>query len=335
MLRKARALPVLLFILVLFFAAPSNALIIFPEQIEVMPAGSAPGAVAVHPILPRAYVANTGDQTVTTYNTLTGEILNTVGTEGGAPHGIAVNPILNRVYVANGESNFVSILSATNGQVVQAPINIPDCLGSTGTGPWGVAVHPLTGLVYVACHSGGPTDRGTIWAINGVSGIGVASRVTSGVAPLGVAVDPLTNLVYVGYAGTPQIDVLDGATLGTVSTIRQGLTMGTWGVAVDPITHRVAAVSYFTDTLYIWAGGRLVRSVDGLSGPEWIAFDGLRNRIWVPENKADRVTAVDALTGTTFEVSITGSKPTAVAVHPVLGIAYSANFGTADVSVIL
>lgn len=335
MLRKARALPVLLFILVFFIASPSNAIIVFPEEIEVLPAGRSPGAVAVHPVLPRAYVANTGDQTVTTLNTLTGDVVNTVTTEGGAPHGIAVNPVLNRVYVSNGESNFVSILSATSGEVVQAPINIPDCLGSTGTGPWGIAAHPVTGLVYVACHSGGPTDRGTIWAINGISGIGIASKVTSGVAPLGVAVDPLTNLVYLGYAGTPQIDVLDGLTLATVSTIRQGLTHGTWGVAVDPITHRVAAVSYFTDTLYIWAGGRLVRSVGGLSGPEWIAFDGLRNRIWVPENKADRVTAVDAFTGETFEVEISGSRPTAVAVHPVTGIAYSSNFGTANVSVIL
>lgn len=333
MVRIARALPFLLFMLVLMIASPSSAIIIFPQEIDVLPAGSAPGAVAVHPALPRAYVANTGDGTVTTFNTLTGE---TVRTEpvGPAPHGIAVNPVLNRVYVAIGESNFVAILSATTGAVIQAPINIPNCRNGLA-GPWGVAVHPITGIVYVACETGGPSGKGTVWAINGISGIGITSRPTPGTAPLGVALDPTTNLVYVGYAGSPWIDVFDGATLATVSTIRQGLTMGTWGVAVDPVTHRVAAVSYFTNTLYVWAGGRNILKVGGLAGPEWIAFDSLRNRIWVPENKADRVTAVDATTGSAFPVAISGTAPTAVAVHPVLGVAYSANFGTADVSVIL
>jgi DNA-binding beta-propeller fold protein YncE len=332
MLRKARALPALLVFLVLFIASPSNAIIVFPEEIGLMAAGSAPGAVAVHPILPLVYVANTGDGTLTTLNSFTGDEVNTVSTLGGlappggaAPHGIAVNPILNRVYVANGESNFVSIHSAFTGDVIQAPINIPNCRVGGGTGPWGIAAHPITGLVYVACESGR-----TLWAINGITGVGTRSLVTPGFAPLGVALNPLTNLVYVGYAGSHWIDVFDGATLARVSRIGS-LTGGSWGVAVDPITSRVAVANLLDGSLSIFAGGRLLCRTD-MARPEWIAFDSIRNRVWVPENTADRVTAVDALTCATVEVAISGSRPTAVAVEPVTGIAYSSNFGSADVS---
>lgn len=337
MLRKARALPALLVFLVLFIASPSSGIIIFPEEIGVMPAGSGPGYVAVHPILPRVYVANTTDGTLTTLNPLTGDEVSTVSTlppplappSGAAPHGIAVNPVLNRVYVANGESNFVSIHSAITGEVVQAPINIPFCKTTAGiTGPWGVAAHPVTGLVYVACKSGR-----TLWAINGITGVGTRSIVTPGVDPLGVALNPITNLVYVGYAGSHFIDVFDGITLARVSRI-SGLTAGSWGVAVDPITSRVAVANFFDDTVSIFAGGRLVCDAP-MAGPEWISFDPLRNRVWVPENKADRVTALDALDCATFEVAISGTAPTGTAVDQVTGIAYSSNFGTANVSQIL
>jgi DNA-binding beta-propeller fold protein YncE len=186
----------------------------------------------------------------------------------------------------------------------------------------------VTGLVYVACKSGR-----TLWAINGITGVGTRSIVTPGFDPLGVALNPITNLVYVGYAGSHFIDVFDGATLARVSRI-SGLTAGSWGVAVDPITSRVAVANFFDDTVSIFAGGRLVCSAD-MAGPEWISFDPLRNRVWVPENTADRVTALDALTCSTSEVQISGTAPTATAVDLVTGVAYSSNFGTANVSQIL
>ncbi|MGH2829919.1 MAG: hypothetical protein ACRDJM_05500 [Actinomycetota bacterium] len=326
-MRKARTVFTLTAALAALFAwsGSAQAIILDPVEINTIPVGSAPGAVAHYPDAGRVFVGNTGSGTVSVIDEYGGFVIRDVAV-GPAPHGIAVDRQLSRVYVAIGESNQVVVLNAVNGQRL-ATFVVPQCTGPTG--PWGIDVHPGTGTVYVACYS-----ASQVVALNGLTGaiLKAVPAFPNGGA-LGVVVDAATNRVYVSQFGAPEIRILDAATLEIAGRVTGGIRAGVWGLALDPITHRVAAANFFDGTIQIISGQRVVNTRGGFSGPEWIAFDSLRDRVWIPENTANRVTAWDLLTGRVIRVPISGTRPTAVAVNPA-GFVYSANFGTLNVSVI-
>lgn len=326
-MRNPRRLLVLIgaFVACVSWSGPARAVVFDPVEINTIPVGSAPGAVAHFPDAGRIFVGNTGSGTVSVIDEYGGFVIRDV-TVGPAPHGIAIDRRLARVYVSIGESNQIVVLNAFNGQRL-ATFIVPQCTGPTG--PWGIDVHPGTGTVYVACYS-----ASQVVALNGLTGaiLQAVPAFPNGGA-LGVAVDAGANRVYVSQFGAPEIRILNATTLAVAGRVTNGVRAGVWGLAVDPLTHRVAAANFFDGTIQIISGQQVVNTRGGFSGPEWIAFDSLRNRVWVPENTADRVSALDLLTGSVIRVAISGTRPTAVAVNP-LGLVYSANFGTLNVSVI-
>jgi YVTN family beta-propeller protein len=321
---KARALLLFAIAFVLLAAGPAHGIFV-PREVDVIPVQSAPGAIGESSALGRLYVGNTGSGTVSIIDEASRKVIGTTSV-GPAPHGIAVNNSSGRVYVAIGESNYVAVLNAASGAVI-ANFVIPQCTGPTG--PWGIAVHPATGVVYVACYS-----AGRLVALNGTSGAILGSVTTAG-GPLGVAVDPGQNLVYLGHFGSPEIRVLDAATLATTSRITKDVDVQTWGIAVDPVTHRLFVANFLRGTVSAFLNGKRIMFAAGLAGPEWISVDSSRDRVWVPEfNAIHRVSAVDGTTGIVFPVAISGSNPTATAVNP-MGVAYSTNMQSLNVSVIV
>ncbi len=321
-MKKARVY--LLAIAAIFALSTSAAAAVVYEPFEwyTVSVGSAPGAIGWAP--GRVFVANTGSGTVSVIDELTGDVVRTTPV-GPAPHGIAVNLVTSRVYVAIGESNKVAVLNSITGNLI-GQFTIPQCTGPTG--PWGITAHPLTNVVYVGCYS-----ANVLVALDGTTGA-ILKAVPTGGGPLGVVVDPVTNLVYLGQIGERAIRVLEGSTLLTVTSITRDISAGIWGLALDPVTHRVFAANYLTGTVQTIVGTRVISTTGGFSGPEWIAFDPVRQRVWVPEfNAGNRVTALDTLTGAITPVLISGSKPTSVAVNPA-GLVYSGNFGNLSVSVI-
>jgi YVTN family beta-propeller protein len=88
-----------------------------------------------------AYVANSGDNTVSVITTATGVVSAPIHV-GKGPDGVAVTPDGRHVYVANHQDGTVSVITTATG-VVSAPITV-------GKGPVGVAVAPDGKHVYVA-----------------------------------------------------------------------------------------------------------------------------------------------------------------------------------------
>ncbi len=66
---------------------------------------------------PNAYIANTGDDTVSVVDTATNTVVTTINV-GNEPGGTAVSPDGNRVYVANRASNTISVIDTTTNTVI-------------------------------------------------------------------------------------------------------------------------------------------------------------------------------------------------------------------------
>jgi YVTN family beta-propeller protein len=127
--------------------------------------GYNPDAVAVNPSTHKAYVANSGGNTVSVINGAS--VIATIGV-GHDPDAVAVDPSTDTVYVVNRNDltpneNYgtVSVINGATGKVT-ATITLD--------GHWepdGVAVDPSTHTAYVA--NGGNGGNGTVSVINGAT----------------------------------------------------------------------------------------------------------------------------------------------------------------------
>jgi len=125
----------------------------------------------------RAYVANSGDKSISVIDTTNNSVVATITTDVGiGPQGVAVNAAANRVYLTNTGSNTVSVIdTASNTVVATIPV---------GTLPQGVAVNPATNRAYITT-----SGNSALTVINTASNEIVAT-LGVGIGPREVAVIP-------------------------------------------------------------------------------------------------------------------------------------------------
>jgi YVTN family beta-propeller protein len=172
------------------------------------------------------YVANTGANTVTVFDTATSppSLVATVPV-GTNPAGVALSPDGKRVYVANTTSNNVSVIDTT-----RSPPSVIATI-PVGTSPSVLAVTPDGNRVYVVNQFS-----------NNVSVIttttappSVIATIPVGAFPNGVAAGAGGNRVYVANSVSGTISVIDNALIppAVASTIGVG-DLQPFGVAVTP-----------------------------------------------------------------------------------------------------
>jgi YVTN family beta-propeller protein len=203
--------------------------------------------------------------------------------------------------------------------------------------PWAIAVNSQTHAVY-AGHQGGQ-----IYRVNGTTDV-VVDSVSAGQFVSSVAVNSVTNRVFVGMdAG---VRVLDGATLGTVTTVATGTTQrgvtNRQGLTVDSVNNRI----YVTVDIGSVAAAPVLRRIDGSNNTSsatndvplpdlgtGAAFNPANGLVYVAIPDSDMVLAVDPVAKTFVRIPV-GSFPIAVAVDPVTNRIYALDQNSEDVAVI-
>ena len=275
-----------------------------PHPVTV-PVGNSPFAVAVDPTTHLAYVANTGDNTV---SEIKGTSVVATVSVGEAPVGVAVDPTSHLVYVANNEDGTVTEISGSS-VVATVPV---------GLYPQGVAVDPTTHLAYVA-----NTGDNTVTEISGSS---VVATVPVGNGPMAVAVDPTTHLAYVANEGDNTVTEIDGTTV--TATVPVG--NDPWGVAVDPTTHLAYVVNEGDDSVSEISGTTVTATVPVGYYPQGIAVDPTTHYAYVTNSEGQTMNVIN---GTTVVATVpVGSFPLGVAVDPTTHLAYVVNEGDDSVS---
>jgi YVTN family beta-propeller protein len=205
--------------------------------VQTIRVGAQPQGVAVVPQTNRFFVANNGDDSVTSLEGFLGWRNTQMASGGDRPTNVAVDAERCRLYVVNTASDSMTVLNAcTSGLLNTVPLG-------TGQAPGAVAVLTTTNHIYVA-NTG--TDSVAVIQADTLS---TATTIAVGPMPGQIATNPRTNRVYVTYRGTPSdnrsgVTVIDGNTLSVHKTI--GLSYsdqmpapGPYGVSVNPTTNRV------------------------------------------------------------------------------------------------
>jgi YVTN family beta-propeller protein len=192
-----------------------------------------------------AYVANSGNGTVSVFDIDTGQPIWTTAI-GGEPVDLAITPDGTRVWVVDAANGSVAVIDTAGNAVVLGAIPV-------GTAPRGIAISPNGGRVYVA-NSG--DDTVTVLSTSTYGPVGAPIEV--GKEPEGIAVSPDGGAVFVAQRGG-DIGIINANTGTFVGSIPDAagpsrLTMGPRGgrgfvtnmtgnsvTVFNPVTHAVVA----------------------------------------------------------------------------------------------
>jgi YVTN family beta-propeller protein len=197
---------------------------------------------------------------------------------------------------------------------------------TVGLQPWAIAANAQTHFVYVG-HQGGE-----LYQVNGTTNA-VTDSTLSGSFVAALVVNSITNRVYA--ANDQGVEVLDGATLASVTTVpvgtnQQGVT-NRQGLTVDSINNRI----YVTVDIGSAASLPVLRRIDGTNNTfvtlndvplpakgSSAVFNPANGLVYVAIPDSNLVVAVDPVAHTINKRIPVGNQPFAVAVNPVTNRVY-------------
>ena len=291
--------------------------------INSIPTGNAPWAVAVDPVLHKAFVTNNTDGTVTI---VSGTSQTTAtATVGSNPQAIAVNPETHQVFVANRSlSSTDGTVSVINGNTNDPVANTPLAVGSQ---PISVAINTSTNMIYVACVDS--PDAEVVQIVG--SSVGTVSYVptalaSSGGSPVSIAVNPITDQVYVQNI-EPSVAIYNFEnSANPTPSIVTGVGSEANYIAVDVVTN-IAYIANGTDGVSIVNGNSLTDTTLTVPGTlQAVAVNPVTHRAYVANyNSPGTVSIIDGDVNSIALFGFDNSAPAYMAIDPVKNVLYVAS----------
>jgi YVTN family beta-propeller protein/autotransporter-associated beta strand protein len=184
--------------------------------------GTTPQAVGMRGDQAYAYVANTGDNTVSVIDTASRTVVQTIAT-GNSPRSLTIGPDGSRLFVPNFNGSSVSVytVNATTGQ-----LTLLNTIALTTNSPFSLAVTPDGKTLYVVS-----SNQNKVSVVDVASGT-TTTTISVGNSPLYVAINPAGTTAYVTNSTSTVVSVIDMAT----NTVSASVTVGPvpTGVLVAP-----------------------------------------------------------------------------------------------------
>ncbi len=274
---------------------------------------SSDGVVAVNPCTGYAYVA--GDRHLTILRGV--DIANEIPIAFSDFRSMAVDEAGGLVYIVNEGSDNITVIRGTE-QIGIVP--------TVGKSPRGIAIDPQSGYAYVASSYrsrplAGDSLEGNILVISGTQVIN--NLKLEQVFPDQVVADPLSGLVYVG-ANKKLLVFKD---LHEIA--RYELEVGVDSLDVNPRTGEVYALTH--QTLYRFKDGGLIDSVflvRDMGNVDQIRVNPVTGAVYVPHTGYVRTEGrIVVVQNMKVIDDIQVGSSAALAVDPLTGIVYAANYG--------
>ncbi|AKB36719.1 Cell surface protein [Methanosarcina siciliae C2J] len=276
---------------------------------------------------PYAYIANSGDNSVSVIDTATSKVTAMIPVESQLG-GVAVTQDGKKVYVTNYYN--ISVIDATKNKVTAT---IP-----VGNYPCGVAVSPDGKRIYVPNPVFGNPSNNTILIINTATNE-VEATVLVGAFPFGVAVTLDGKKVYVTNLHDKTVSVIDTSTNTVIATIPVGDYPR--GVAISPDGKRVYVTNSGSSSVSIinTDANTVTATVPVGNWPKSIAVTPDGKKVYVANYGSistpdDTVSVIDTATNMVTATVHVGSYPSGVAVTPDGSKVYVANQRSDNVSII-
>jgi YVTN family beta-propeller protein len=307
-----------------------------PQSIAV---GLAPSHVVVSKDGTRAFVANTGSNSISVIDTATQAVLDTIDV-GDQPSGLAV-ALGGRVYVmgAAGTLRAFETQAGTNAYALADSVFVGGTDGKIAVTPDGHFVYVVSGTVSVVENTGTTLVAHTPFVPEVTPSPGIANFGTDiAISSTGLAYVSVTTYSYdfLGFRAGGGIAVIDTseATDVVASMISLFSLPGSIAFSADGSQAFVGIDAYWADTLY-GAGflpGRWVAAIDtgtqavgwidlGAAGTDWsliyrpagLAVSADKTAVFVAIPTIHAIARIDAATNLVSETVLVGGAPTGVA----------------------
>ncbi|MER5176507.1 MAG: YncE family protein [Candidatus Nitrosocosmicus sp.] len=179
-------------ILFIYYYSPNNTELPINNSLLI---GDGPLYISINPATNIAYVANSGDNTVSVIDGKTNSVITNIKV-GNNPIGVSINPATNIAYVTNAKDGTVSVIDGKTNNVTNTI--------KVGNNPYDVSVNPATNIAYVANR-----NNGSISVIDGMSN-SVIDNIKVGRLPSHLTINNQTNIAYVTNAKDGTVSVIDG-----------------------------------------------------------------------------------------------------------------------------
>lgn len=271
------------------------------------------GVVAVNPCTGYVYVAGSGHLTILKGTDIVGEL----PIPGNDFRTMAVDEARGLLYIANEDTDNVTVVRG---------IEQIGVVQTVGKSPRGIAVEPRSGDTYVVSPYrirpfGAGSLEGNILVISGTQVIN--NLKLEEVFPDQVVIDPLSSLVYIG-ADKKLLIFKD-----THEIARYELEVAVDSMDVNPRTGEVYALTH--QTLYRFKDGKLLDSVflvRNMGNVDQIRVNPVSGAVYIPHSgyvpTEGRVVVVQNMR--VIDDIQVGSRA-ALAIDPLTGIVYAANYG--------
>ena len=267
--------------------------------------GAAPVSIAVNTSTGRAYVANSGDGTV---SVLDGDFDAVVATVpiGSQPYSIAADAATGKVFVTHTYAGQVSVLDGATNTATELKTGPADL----------IAINSRTGTIYLLGYGGAVT------VLDEASG--KFSLHDIGRHAWGLTLDDSTGTVYVTRIESADLAALRASASGAVTLSAGAIPCA---IAVDGKAQTLYVANYGDNTVAIVNAktGLITATLPVGDRPKAIAFDPERNLVYVANTAGNSVTVIDAKREVVVATLPAGKSPYALAVVPGSGRLYVAN----------
>ncbi|MFF4656266.1 IPT/TIG domain-containing protein [Streptomyces sp. NPDC001381] len=295
--------------------APSHALV---ADADTIPVGAAPHSVVMRPDGLRAYVTDSGADTLSVIDTAADAVVATIGV-GSGPWSVAVTPNGLRLYVTRPGSGTVGIVSTVTDTLV----------GSVGglTAPRGLAVTPDGARVYVA-NSGANTVSVISTATNTVT-----NTIPVGSGPQVVALRPDGLRAYVSNSVAGTVSVIDTVGNNVVATVTGFSTP--LGLAVTPDGTRVYVANSGARKVSVISTGTntVTDTVSVAANPHYLAASPDGTLVYASLTGAGSLTVINPSSNSVSGTIPGLAEPHEVATTPDGGYLYAVDHGDDTVHV--
>ncbi len=266
----------------------------------------------------KAYIPNTGDNTVSVIDLTSNTVVATIPV-GASPYGVSVSKDGSRAYIGNFNDNSISVINTATNTVV-AIIPLIDQ-------PYGVCVSPDGSKVYVALN-----QISNVSIINTISNT-VTSTITVGNNPQCLSVSPDNNTLYVSDGLDNSVSVVNTNTKLVVATVPVGGTPT--GITVTPDGTKVYVVNQDDNTVSVinTANNSVIATVPVGVNPYsiGIGIDGIS--VFVPNIDDNAVSVINTATNTVTSTYSTGNYPLGVNVNGDGNKVYTVNLNDNTINV--
>lgn len=215
---------------------------------------------------------------------------------GSHPKGIAADPTTGRIFVSLFDTSSVGVIEGSSNQLLAQ--------WSTGASGHANGIGVTNGRVFVALR-----DTGKVAILDSATGGPIANQ-SVGSSPFGVGA--ANGKVWIADFGSGTTHVIDGATGNIVAATAVGANPSLIAAAGD----RAFVTTWDGGVALVGADGKLLQSWKLSSGSFGIAYDPVKNRVYVSNRVSRQIVMMDGSTGTILKSVTLTETPFALAFNP-------------------